>query len=73
MTRYLRRRRPGRDENLKAAALGIGVGLAAAAGAFYLGRILLGREVLGSPDPGRIPRGERPGRISGRTRRTDGS
>lgn len=56
MTRYFRRRRPGRHENLVALALGVGVGVTAGLGAFYLSRILLGREVLGPPREARASR-----------------
>lgn len=54
MTRYLRRRRPDRQDTLKAVALGLGVGLAAGAATFYVGRLLLTREILGS-DESRTP------------------
>ena len=47
MTRYLRRRRPEPGDTLKAAALALGVGVSAAAATFYVGRLLLTREVLG--------------------------
>lgn len=47
MTRYLRSRRPDRQDTLKAVALGLGVGLVAAAATFYVGRLFLTREVLG--------------------------
>ncbi|MFP3947599.1 MAG: hypothetical protein ACLFWG_02625 [Longimicrobiales bacterium] len=48
MTRYFRRRRPKRNDDLTAAAVGVGVGVATGAVAFYLVRLFLTREVLGN-------------------------
>lgn len=73
MTRYFRRRALDRRETLKAAALGVGAGMAAAASAFYLARIFMGREVLGSPSDPEAPGSEaRSTRPPGGTRRSSG-
>ena len=52
MTRYYRRRRPKREDTIKAAALALGVGVSAAAAVFYVGRLFLTREALDADTDG---------------------
>lgn len=61
MTRYHRRRRPGIRETVTAAALAAGV----AAVTFYVTRLLISREPLGSEPE------DRAGRASGEGARSD--
>lgn len=73
MTRYHRRRPLDRRETLKAAALGVGAGMAAAVSAFYLARLFMGREILGSPSDPEAPGNEGGSkRPQGGTRRSSG-
>lgn len=52
MTRYDRRRRPKQQDTIKAATLALGVGVSAAAVAYYVGRLFLTRETLGADAEG---------------------